>query len=176
MKVSRSTYIIVTLIFIFCTQVIGIYSKHKVTTFNSSVTSQKGVTDELIKAMFIEDILLVMNGYYIEYFPNGIVVSNYNVKIKNIYKDDNTIFITFAASAEIGAHVSVSDDEITYSVDASGFVWLYSFKHIKIYKLPEHLKSQQIKPLPKINSLKKRGDHIVMFLFLRKKLKVLYFA
>lgn len=168
MKASKSTYIIMILIFILCIQILGIYSKHKIAAFNSSVTSKKGVTNELIIALFIEDITLVMDSYYKNYFSDGIGVFNYDVSIKNIHKGNNAIIITFAVPAEIGAHVSVSDDEITYSVDSSGFVSLVSFKHIKIYKLPEHLKNYETKPLPeikRINNLRKEEDHAVIILF-----------
>lgn len=110
-------------------------------TFNVNVTSPAEIKDELIIALFIEDITSASDGFYDEYFTMTPAIYNYEIKVQKITKELGKINITFGINPMIGAHDPVGYDEASYQIDSSGNKTFISFVHLKTYDIPDHLKN-----------------------------------
>ncbi|WP_312105568.1 DUF3888 domain-containing protein [Lachnoclostridium sp.] len=123
---------------------------HTLPTFRYESTTESETKDELIIALFMDNIIADSSKFYDNYFLDGLGYINYMFNIKNIKKEGEpvNIYITFETKPIIGAHIPVGDDEITYKVDALGNKTLVNFIHKKSYKIPERLKPNMIKPYP----------------------------
>lgn len=119
--------------------------------FNINSTTKSEITDELIIALFMENIIADSNTFYNSYFSHELAYYNYEFKIKEIRKQNEPplIYITFETTPMIGAHNPVGDDEITYKVDVFGNKTLDKFVHKKSYDIPPWLQENMIKPLLK---------------------------
>jgi hypothetical protein len=117
-------------------------------TFNVDVTSPAEIKDELIIALFIEDITSASDGFYDEYFTMTPAIYNYEIKVQKISKELGKINITFGINPMIGAHDPVGYDEASYQIDPSGNKTFISFVHLKTYDIPNHLKNLIKKELP----------------------------
>lgn len=124
-------------------------------TFNINSTTKSEITDELVIALFMNNIIADSNTFYSNYFSSQLAYYNYEFKIKEISKQSGMppyIYITFETTPMIGAHNPVGDDEITYKVDVFGNKTLDKFIHKKSYDIPPRLQGDMIKPLPKTNN------------------------
>lgn len=117
-------------------------------TFNVDVTSPPEIKDELIIALFIEDITSASDSFYDEYFTMPPAIYNYEIKVQKISKELGKINITFGINSMIGAHDPVGYDEASYQIDSSGNKTFISFVHLKTYNIPDHLKNLIKKELP----------------------------
>ncbi len=117
--------------------------------FSIHAVSPAAIKNELITALFIDDIRSVSDNFYKDYFTDLPVIYNYEVNIQNVAKDAGTIQITFGITPMVGAHNPVGYDEATYQIDAAGKKSLICFQHLKTYDcIPDHLKNLIKKPLP----------------------------
>ena len=125
---------------------------HIIPTFSAKSTTKPEIKDELIIALFMDNIIADSSKFYDNYFPASYPIEyfNYEFKIKDIKKEGEpiNIHITFETTPVIGAHIPVGNDEITYKVDTLGNKTLVNFIHKKSYEIPERLKPNMIKPYP----------------------------
>lgn len=148
-KLKKQSILILILSVIFLIETI-FYLHKEVTssTFNINSTTKSEITDELVIALFRNNIITDSNTFYDHYFSSQLEYFNYEFKIKDISKRDSYIYITFETTPMIGAHNPVGDDEITYKVDVFGNKSLDKFIHKKSYDIPPWLQEDLIKPLP----------------------------
>jgi len=74
-------------------------------TFNVDSTTKEDITDELVIALFIEDIAKEVANFYSEYYTGEIAVYNYEVTIVDIgKKEPGFIYVKFGVTPQIGAH------------------------------------------------------------------------
>lgn len=148
-KLKKQSILILILSFVFLIETI-FYLHKEVTssTFNINSTTKSEITDELVIALFRNNIITDSNTFYDHYFSSQLEYFNYEFKIKDISKRDSYIYITFETTPVIGAHNPVGDDEITYKVDVFGNKSLDKFIHKKSYDIPPWLQENLIKPLP----------------------------
>ncbi len=126
-----------------------IINKYKTqSTFNVNVTSPVEIKEELIIALFIEDITSASDDFYEEYLTMTPTIYNYEIKIQKISKELGKINITFGINPMIGAHNPVGYDEASYQIDSSGNKTFISFVHLKTCDIPDHLKDMIKKKLP----------------------------
>lgn len=127
---------------------------HTLPTFRDYPATGLETKDELIIALFMDNIIADSSKFYDNYFPDGLGYINYEYKIKDIKKEGEpvNIYITFEGTPIVGPHISVGDDEITYKVDVFGNKTLEKFVHKKSYKIPEREKINMIKPYPETKS------------------------
>ncbi len=157
MKYSKKWQSIVTLIlsgiFLF-EMVLYLQKNHTLPTFKYEPTTESEIKDELIIALFMDNIIADSSKFYDNYFPDGLGYINYEFKIKDIKKlgEPLNIYITFETTPIIGPHIPVGDDEITYKVNASGDITLENFTHKKSYEIPSRLQPNMIKPYPEIKN------------------------
>jgi hypothetical protein len=123
---------------------------HTLPAFRQYKTTKSETKDELIIALFMDNIIADSSKFYDNYFSDGLGYINYEYKIIDIKKEGEpvNIYITFAGTPIVGPHISVGDDEITYKVDVFGNKTLENFIHKKSYDIPERLKINMIKPYP----------------------------
>ena len=90
-------------------------------TFNvNSITSDE-IKDELITAMFIENIRKQTENFYSEYYSGQIQIYNYETVILKVEKPDNgLISVKFGVTPQIGAHNPLGYDELLYYIDSTG--------------------------------------------------------
>lgn len=127
---------------------------HSLPTFRQYHTPESETKDELIIALFMDNIIEDSSKFYNSYFPESLGYLNYQYKIKDIKKegDPMNICITFEGSPIVGAHIEVGDDEITYKVDVIKNKTLEKFVHKKSYEIPERIRPNMIKPYPETNN------------------------
>lgn len=129
----------------------GIYDRNKnptvVETFSVNSYTEEEVMDELVTALFIEEITKEITNFYKEYYSGEIMVYNYETAITNIAKKEpGKISVTFGITPQIGAHNPLGYDELIYSVDPMGNKKLVDYKHLKNYEVPEKFRKYLIKP------------------------------
>jgi len=130
--------------------VLYLQKNHTLSTFRQYQTTESETKDELIIALFMDNITADSSKFYDNYFPDGLGYINYEYKIKDIKKKGEpvNIYITFEGTPIVGPHISVGDDEITYKVDVFGNKTLEKFVHKKSYEIPERENINMIKPYP----------------------------
>lgn len=123
---------------------------YTIPAFNTELTTEAEIKDELIIALFMDNIIADSSKFYDNYFSDGLEYFNYEFKIKDIKKEDEpvNIYITFETTPVIGAHNPVGDDEIIYKVDVFGNKKLENFIHKKSYEIPSWLQNYMIKTYP----------------------------
>ena len=118
-----------------------VYEKNKKTameTFNVNAITEEEITDELIIALFIEDITKEINAFYSEHYSGEIEVYNYEVSVLDIKKDKpGVISVKFGVTPQIGAHNPLGYDELSYFVDSNGRKSLVGYEHLRNYEVPE---------------------------------------
>jgi hypothetical protein len=119
-------------------------------TFRYDSTTISEIKDELIIALFMNNIIADSKKFYDYYFSDGLEYFNYIFKIKDVKKQGEpvNIYITFDTTPMIGPHIPVGDDEITYKVNAAGSITLENFTHKKSYEIPSRFQYNIIKPYP----------------------------
>ena len=116
-------------------------------TFNADVTTREEITDELVIALFIEDITNAVTNFYSEYYSGEIAVHDYEIVIVDIgKKEPGFISVKFGVTTQVGAHNPLGYDELAYRVDSSGNKELAGYEHLKTYKVPEKFQKYIIKP------------------------------
>ncbi len=117
-----------------------------VETFNVDSTTKEDITDELIIALFIEDITKEAANFYSEYYAGEIAVYNYEIMIVDIGKKElGLIYVKFGVTSQIGAHDPLGYDELVYKVDSRGNKELVGYEHLKSYEVPEKFQKNIIK-------------------------------
>lgn len=149
---QRSSQILILLSCILLLEIIFFLRQKNniIPSFSYKATTEAEIKDELIIALFMNNIVADSNTFYNNYFSTELEYFNYEFKIKDINKQSAPpyIYITFGITPMIGAHNPVGYDEITYKVDVFGNKMLENFTHIKTYEIPPWLQEGIIKPLP----------------------------
>lgn len=142
-----SAYFLIALIIILLC-LIEDQGKDSVETFNiDSVTSDE-IKDEIIVAMFIENIRKHVENFYSEYYSGEIEIYNYETVILEVEKPGNGfISIKFGVTPQIGAHNPIGYDELLYYIDSLGNGKMTKYEHIRNYTIPEKFEKYIIKPL-----------------------------
>ena len=77
--------------------------KSTIETFNVDSITKEEITDELIIALFIEDITEEIMNFYSEYYSGEIAVYNYEVTIVDIRKKEpGFISVKFGVTPQVG--------------------------------------------------------------------------
>lgn len=123
---------------------------HTFPIFRQYQTTESEIKDELMIALFMDNIEADSSKFYDNYFSERLGYTNYLYKIKEIKKEGDPvrIYITFEGSPFVGAHIQVGEDEITYKVDVFGNKTLEKFIHKKSNEIPERIRPNMIKPYP----------------------------
>ncbi len=117
-------------------------------TFNADVTTKEEITDELVIALFIEDITNAVTNFYSEYYSGEIAVYDYEIAIVYIgKKEPGFISVKFGVTPQVGAHNPLGYDELVYRVDSSGNKELAEYEHLKTYEVLEKFQKYMIKPI-----------------------------
>ena len=120
--------------------------KSTIETFNVDSITKEEITDELIIALFIEDITEEIMNFYSEYYSGEIAVYDYEVTIVDIRKKEpGFISVKVGVTPQVGAHNPLGYDELAYRVDSSGNKELAGYEHLKTYKVPEKFQKYIIK-------------------------------
>ena len=106
-------------------------------TFNADVTTREEITDELVIALFIEDITNAVTNFYSEYYSGEIAVHDYEIVIVDIgKKEPGFISVKFGVTPQVGAHNPLGYDELAYRVDSSGKKELVGYEQLKNFEVP----------------------------------------
>lgn len=115
--------------------VLGNYCKRNklsLEVFNVNVQSDAGMKDEVIVAMFIQDIEDMVQDYYTQGFSKDVAIYNYEIAILGIQKPGGGIIqIKFGITPMVGAHNPIGYDEITYTINSRGEKQFVDYEHIK---------------------------------------------
>lgn len=103
-------------------------------TFNVDSVTREEITDELIVALFIENITSEITKYYSNIYLGEIEVYNYEVKVLDVWKKEpGLISVKFGVTPQVGAHNPLGYDELVYHVDSRGNKILSGYEHLKNY-------------------------------------------
>ena len=106
-------------------------------TFNMDAATKEEITDELVIALFIEDITNVVTNFYSEYYSGEIAVYDYEIAIVDIEKKEpGFISVKLGVTPQVGAHNPLGYDELVYRVDSSGNKELVGYEHLKNFEVP----------------------------------------
>lgn len=146
---KRYRLLLVCLLISLSVLVFGTHEKNKRTmieTFNVDAKTKGEITEELVIALFIEEITNEIIDFYSEYYSGEIAVYNYETSIVDIgKKGGGFISIKFGVTPQVGAHNPLGYDELLYIVDSRGNKKLAGYEHIKDYELPERFQKNRIK-------------------------------
>lgn len=147
---KKHRFIIVCLLILLAVLLFNIFNRNKnsfVKTFNADAITKEEVTDELLIALFIEDITNTVTNFYSEYYSGEIAIYNYEITIVDIRKNEpGFISVKFGVTPQVGAHNPLGYDEIVYRVDSRGSKELVGYKHLKNFQVPEKFQKYIIKP------------------------------
>ena len=74
-------------------------------TFNADAATKEEIMDELVIALFIEDITNVVTNFYSEYYSGEIAVYDYEITIVDSGKKElGFISVKFGITPQVGAH------------------------------------------------------------------------
>ena len=74
-------------------------------TFNADAATKEEITDELVIALFIEEITNAVTNFYSEYYSGEIAVYDYEIAIVDIgKKEPGFISVKFGVTPQVGAH------------------------------------------------------------------------
>ena len=108
--------------------------------------TKEEITDELVIALFIEDITNAVTNFYSEYYLGEIAVYDYEIAIEEIEKKEpGFISVKFGVTPQVGAHNPLGYDELVYRVDSSGNKELAGYEHLKNFEVPEKFQKYVIK-------------------------------
>lgn len=94
---------------------------------------------------YLKNIRSISDNYYNSYYTVAPQIEYFSTDIQQITKSGPRVFISFITLPFLGAHNTVGKDRITFVVDASGNVELYTFEHLCSYDLPDYLKDLERK-------------------------------
>ena len=116
--------------------------------FNMNAKTEEEITDELIIALFVDNIRNDILNFYSEYYSGEIEIYNYEIVILETEKVENDLIcITFGVTPQIGAHNPLGYDELAYAVDVVGNKMPTQYQHIKSFAVPEKYEQYIIKPI-----------------------------
>ncbi len=138
-------YLCITIfIMLLLTIMLNIHIKKRIDileTFDARLITEEEIKNELIIAMFVENITTDIETFYANNPVCCVVIYNYEIDILEIEKtENNLIFIKFGVTPQVGAHNPVGYDELIYSVDVFGNIELTNYEHIRDYDIPERFK------------------------------------
>ncbi len=138
-------YLYITIfIMLILTIALNIYIKRRIDileAFDAKLVTEEEIKNELIIAMFVENITTDIEQFYLDNPVCCVVIYNYEVDILEIEKTENSLIIVkFGVTPQVGAHNPVGYDELIYSVDVFGNIELINYEHIKDYEIPERFK------------------------------------
>lgn len=140
---KRYRLIIVCLLMVLAFLLFNLWNRNRksiMETFNMDLTTKEEITDELVTALFIEDITKEIMNFYSEYYSGEIAVYNYEVTIVDIGKrEPGFISVKFGVTPQVGAHNPLGYDELAYRVDSSGNKVLVGYEHLKSFEMPRKL-------------------------------------
>lgn len=147
---KKHRFIIVCLLILLAVLLFNIFNRNKnsfVKTFNADAITKEEVTDELLIALFIEDITNTVTNFYSEYYSGEIAIYNYEITIVDIGKNEpGFISVKFGVTPQVGAHNPLGYDELVYRVDSRGGKELAGYKHLKNFQVPEKFQKYIIEP------------------------------
>ena len=121
--------------------IIGIFSRKKeqsLEIFNVNVQTEQGIKDELIIAVFVQNIRKLVEEYYSQNLAKDVTVYNYETTILEVEKlDGGLIQIKFGVTPQVGAHNPIGYDEVTYTIDSIGNIQTVDYQHIKSNRVDE---------------------------------------
>lgn len=115
--------------------------------FSVDAVTEDEIKNELIVAVFVNDITSHIHDYYSEFYSGPIAVYNYEIDIVEINKSNGLIHIKFGVTPQIGAHNPLGYDELSYSIDSSGNGKFTQYEHMKDYPIPKRFQGYIIKPM-----------------------------
>lgn len=116
-------------------------------TFSVDSVTKEEITDELVIALFIDDIMARVTEFYPEYYLGEIMVYNYEVSVVEIgKKEPGFIYVRFGVTPQVGAHNPLGYDELAYRVDSNGNKELADYEHLEDYEVPEQFRGYIIEP------------------------------
>jgi len=148
----KSSIIIITFFLLLTVLIVKYYTydqKDTVYAFSYKNASKDAIKDELVIALFMDDIKAVEDTYYKDYFKEKLEIFNYEIQVQDISKNNGLIHIKFGITPVYGPHWPVGYDEASFAVDVFGKITFEDFQHLKSYELPEWYNDIIIKPLPK---------------------------
>lgn len=112
--------------------------KSVIGTFDINAVTKEEITDELVVALFMEEIRKEIAAFYSEYDSGEATVYNYEVTVAEIgKKEPGVIFVKFGVTPQTGAHNPLGYDELGYEVDSGGKKSLVEYKHLKNFDVSE---------------------------------------
>lgn len=131
---KKYNLIIASLLMVLAFLLFNLWNKNResiMETFDMDLTTKEEITDELVTALFIEDITKEIINFYSEYYSGEIAVYNYEVTIVDIGKrEPGFISVKFGVTPQVGAHNPLGYDELAYRVDSSGNKELVGYEHL----------------------------------------------
>ncbi|TBL71049.1 DUF3888 domain-containing protein [Paenibacillus thalictri] len=103
--------------------------------------------EDLAVTLLTPYITKEINQYYSKTLKNPPHFAPYygtRISIESPSKEPNAFLVTVHVVPYIGAHVTVGEDDITFTVNPSGEVSTTQYTHTKDYKLPPSLADQYI--------------------------------
>ncbi|MED9903018.1 MAG: DUF3888 domain-containing protein [Lachnospiraceae bacterium] len=113
------------------------------TVFNVNAVTKEEICQELIIALFFEDITGHVQAYYKANCPSAAGACNsftpdacsptlylYETEILSIHKKNGLIAIQFGVTPQTGAHNPAGYDKLTYVIDSAGKGRLTDYKHV----------------------------------------------
>lgn len=118
---------------------LGIFTNQKeqeVEVFNIDAQTEEEIKDELIIAVFIENIEKAVKEYYKYNLSRDVAVYDYETDIMDIKKlNGGLIQIKFGVTPQVGAHNPIGYDELTYTINSSGQKQFTDYQHVKNYSV-----------------------------------------
>ena len=110
----------------------------------STQIASDGDKDIVIKTLLFPVIQEAIDDYYKPYLNTPPSISPEFMDIVSIRTGPSGYEITLMVYAYLGAHNTIGNDEITFSVQTDS-VTMEGFKHVKSYDVPDWLKNYVIK-------------------------------
>lgn len=96
--------------------------------------------DDALVRLFSNAIQEKSDLFYEPYYTAPPDIAFYSTTVKRIEKKGSQIYVTFYTLPYVGAHNTIGDDEITFSINNLGEIAMMDFKHLANRTLPDHLK------------------------------------
>lgn len=137
---KKYTLITVCLLMLLALLLFNLFNRNRNPTieiFNTDAVTKEEITEELVIALFIEDITNAVTNFYSEYYSGEIAVYDYEIAIVDIEKKEpGFISVKFGVTPQVGAHNPLGYDELVYRVDSRGNKELAAYEHLKSFEVP----------------------------------------
>lgn len=94
--------------------------------FSINVLTKEEICEELVIALFLQDITGHVQAYYKADWP---ILCNHETEILSIHKKNDLITIQFGITPQTGAHNNIGYDKLTYVIDSAGKTRLTGYEH-----------------------------------------------